>query len=542
MSAMPPLAHESSLRLPRREPRASFALGAANLLLLLGGIGAGASAAAVVYFLAIDMQGAEFDAHRGLLAFVALPGLMIFFLALAMVAGWWRRRTAAARPPETEPGRRPPGRRSGRFLLLSMTALAVPLLLGAVGFRAVSFMESAKFCAACHGVMGPQVQAHQVSPHAEVACTKCHIGAEAGPVGPGSGEYIKAKIGGMRQTLSVVLNDYDRPIRAPAGKIPHTAETCEGCHSPDKDYGVSVRVYRSYLPDEGNTSHRRVLAFRVGGGGKGEGDNDVPAIHWHATARVWYTPADETKQAITWAGVETDEGMVEWTNPNAGPSDPVSRRLMDCTDCHNRIGHEIPFPGALVDQAIREGRLDASLPYLKREALELLGADGTAGDVDRQVARVQTPGWFDELRRFYEQEYPEIASTRASSIDAAIEELKLISAQTLYPDMRTNWQTYPDNLQHSLPDGLDLVAGDSAPGCFRCHGTLQNRITGERLAGTMGGEGCLACHGLAEGGGGVQVPSMPDDVQGCALCHVSVSEEEAGLWLGDNPAYHPSPR
>jgi len=265
MSAMPPLAHESSLRLPRREPRASFALGAANLLLLLGGIGAGASAAAVVYFLAIDMQGAEFDAHRGLLAFVALPGLMIFFFALAAVAGWWRRRIATARPPETGPGRRPPGRRSGPFLLLSMTALAVPLLLGAVGFRAVSFMESAEFCAACHGVMGPQVQAHQVSPHAEVACTKCHIGAEAGPVGPGSGEYIKAKIGGMRQTLSVVLNDYDRPIRAPAGKIPHTAETCEGCHSPDKDYGVSVRVYRSYLPDEGNTSHRRVLAFRVGG-------------------------------------------------------------------------------------------------------------------------------------------------------------------------------------------------------------------------------------------------------------------------------------
>jgi hypothetical protein len=483
--------------------------------------------------LALDMRGVEFGPLRGIGAYVVLPGVLTLGLVMVAAATWWQRRARGRRDSASGggPGRgRPPRYGRAAFALLSFAGIAIFLLLGAAGFRAVEFMESSTFCATCHSVMGPQVEAHKVSPHAEVACTACHIGPEAGPVGAGSVAYAKAKIGGMRQTLSTLTGHYDQPVRAAADKIPATNETCERCHAPENDYGVTVRVYRSYLADEANTPHRRVLAFRVGGG---EGGVDVPAIHWHATARVWYSATDETRQTIAWTGVETEEGMAEWVNPDSSIVAEESRSLMNCTDCHNRVGHKIPFPGALVDEALRDGRLDASLPYLKREALALLGADGSGADVETQAVRTSSPGWFDELRRFYEREYPGIAATRAEAIDNAIAELKRISRETQFPGMLTNWATYPDNLQHSLPDGLDLDAGGSTPGCFRCHGTLVKRDTGERLAGTMGGEGCMACHGFGEGGTEPQLPAEPAGVEGCALCHVSVSNEDAASWLAD---------
>jgi len=534
MSASLHVVRHTHIARPAATRRAHAATLGATLLMLSGAALAVASASGIVYVLAIDMRGAHFSSQGGLAAFVGLPGLLLGGLGLVAPA-WWLRRSRDRRdalPPMLRRGGRP------AMALFSVVGLTVLVILGAASFRAIEFMESSTFCATCHGVMGPQVEAHAVSPHAEVSCTKCHIGAEAGPVGPGAGEYIKSKIGGMRQTVSVVLGDYDRPIRAPDGKIPGTRDTCEACHAPDKDYGVSVRVYRSRLPDETNTSHQRVLAFRVGG----NGESDVPAIHWHASAEVWYEPADDTRQTIGWVGVESDEGWREWRNPDVRPSSPVSRRLMTCTDCHNRVGHEIPFPGALIDKAIDEGRLDPSLPYVKREALALLGADGSAADADVQSERERAPGWFDQLRDFYEREYPAIAAERTATIDAAIRELKAISAQTLYPDLRTNWQTYANNLGHSLPDGLDLSTGNATTGCFRCHGTLVQNDTGERMEGTSGGEGCMACHGVAAGTGGADVTRDPEGVQGCALCHVSVSEDDAARWIAGVPPSRLSPR
>mgnify|MGYP003336633136 CR=1 FL=1 len=47
-------------------------------------------------------------------------------------------------------------------------------------------------------------------------------------------------------------------------------------------------------------------------------------------------------------------------------------RTMDCLDCHNRIGHGIPTINDAVDSAIDQGQISASLPYVKREALDRL--------------------------------------------------------------------------------------------------------------------------------------------------------------------------
>lgn len=229
-----------------------------------------------------------------------------------------------------------------------------------------------------------------------------------------------------------------------------------------------MKVFRTYLNDEANSPHASALIFRVGDGDSG--------IHWHATAKVYYEAADRERRVITWAGVERDARMEEWLNPDAKLTEAAAeRRVMTCVDCHNRVGHRIPTPEELVDEALADGRLDASLPYLKREALRLLADDGAATDADMLHAAWSQEGWFDQLEEFYAREYPGVYAAKRGSIERAVNGLRGLSSELLYPAMRTSWLTYPDNLRHPQADG-------GAPACFRCHGTLVSPATGERLA------------------------------------------------------------
>jgi hypothetical protein len=180
----------------------------------------------------------------------------------------------------------------------------------------------------------------------------------------------------------------------------------------------------------------------------------------------------------------------------------------------------------LVDSALDDGRLDRNLPYLKREAVRLLGGDGQGANPDALAAQLGQPTWFDQLAGFYNDNYPEIAASKHDSIRNAIDELRTISKQILYPEMSTGWLTYPDNLSHRLPEGLKTAAGQETPGCFRCHGTLVNSLTGERLAGTMGGDSCLSCHGLGVGSELQVTKGDPTQAQTCTLCHVNVDTRQ----------------
>ena len=52
------------------------------------------------------------------------------------------------------------------------------------------------------------------------------------------------------------------------------------------------------------------------------------------------------------------------------------RRRMDCTDCHNRPAHAYSStPEREVDRAIGDGLIDATLPFVRREAVRALAAD-----------------------------------------------------------------------------------------------------------------------------------------------------------------------
>lgn len=492
-----------------------------NPISLLGGLLVAAGFGGMMFFLGIEFLHVESSPYLGMLAFTGLPMVLVSGLVLVPIGMLWqaRRRAAAARRGL---GEAPPlqldfgnTRHLLGILAFGTVTAVIAGALGATGFRAVEFMESPAFCGElCHNVMEPQFEPYKRSAHAEVNCTECHIG-------PGASWYVKSKLGGMRQMIAVLTDSYPRPVPAPIENLRPARATCEGCHWREKAYGMFLKVFRTYLPDEENTSHERALAFRVGTGGSLL--EEAGGVHWHTSALVYYQTADEERQIMGKVRVEKPEGVTEWINPDL-PAELVlqEERIMDCIDCHNRAAHKIPPPDKLIDDAFTEGRMDPSLPYLKRESLKLLGVHGEFPSPEELTHRWSDPKWFDQLADFYGANYPKVAASRGDAIQAAIEELKRISEMVLYPDMKTSWLTYPDNRGHTIIDG------ETETGCFRCHAKLVKVETGEQLPGGLGGGGCLSCHDLGEEGverlGGEPLDPLDEPV--CAYCHVPIPLED----------------
>jgi hypothetical protein len=335
----------------------------------------------------------------------------------------------------------------------------------------VEFTDSETFCGEiCHDVMAPQYEPYKRSSHARVACTHCHIG-------PGANWWVQAKLSGLRQVIAVLFDTYPRPIPAPIEQLRPARATCEDCHWRERAYGLRLNVYQDYLPDEQNTQSTRALAFRVGAV-----EDDPGGVHWHVAADLWYRAADEERQSIGWVRVEGPEGAREWIDPTI-PLDQLGEpRLMDCIDCHNRASHEIPSPEQLIDEALTSGRLDRSLPYLKREALRLLFAEDPGPDA-AVLAATWKDAWFDQLWDFYRQAYPDVALARAESIEQAINVLESISKKVIYPDMNITWLTYPNHNGHGTRVWQQ-------GGCFRCH---DNLVTAD-AARTLLHHDCEFCH------------------------------------------------
>lgn len=478
----------------------------------------------LVFFLGIQLLQVEPSPYIGMLVYVGLPMVLVIGLLLVPAGMMWeaRRRMRAAQqgrgvPPALQLDFGNPRHLIGVMIFGTLTIMILGVL-GATGFGAVEFMDSATFCGTtCHTVMEPQYEPYRRSAHAEVDCVSCHIG-------PGASWYVQSKLSGVKQLYAVLADTYPRPIPAPIENLRPARDTCEGCHWREKAYGLFLRVYRTYLPDETNTQHTRALAFRVGTGG--EAFEEAGGVHWHTAARVWYRTVDRERQEVATVRVEKDDGIEQWVNPEVEPGTELEpERLMDCIDCHNRAAHKIPAPDQLVDEALTSGRLDISLPYLKRESLRLLGQDGSLPTADQLVASWSKDGWFEQLREFYEKAYPDIAQSKADSIQRAIDELKEITNQVAYPEMLTTWLTYADNRGHPGLEGANR-------GCFRCHTTLIRVDDGERLPGGVGGSGCLACHNLGEGGE-EQLGGDPISSPECAYCHVSIPVNEIERHLPD---------
>jgi len=126
----------------------------------------------------------------------------------------------------------------------------------------------------------------------------------------------------------------------------------------------------------GSLRQTRML-INVGGGDPSNGP--VAGIHWHMNVanEISFIATDQQRQVIPWIRVKDRNGnvteYVDRTRPlSAGQIASADKRRMDCIDCHNRPAHSYLSPDVALDQSLSAGRLDPALPYLKRQAVEVL--------------------------------------------------------------------------------------------------------------------------------------------------------------------------
>ncbi|HTP28626.1 MAG TPA: NapC/NirT family cytochrome c [Anaeromyxobacteraceae bacterium] len=436
---------------------------------LIGAVLAAASGTLVLGIFAIGLAGYEGSPYIGVIAYTVLPALFIAGLLFIPLGLWLEHRRVARLPPGGAAERPLPvfdlNRRSTRRRLVLVAGITVMNLfvIAVAGYKGVQVMDSPQFCGSCHSVMEPESVAHRGSPHARVACVECHIG-------PGASWFVKSKLSGAWQVVSVAFHLYSRPIPTPVKNLRPARETCEQCHWPEKFVGNRVVLKARYDDDEKNTPKWTALLMRVGGGPAPQNRG----THWHVMSgvRVRYR-SDARREQIGSIEATLPDGEVRSYTAKGAPSATGPWREMDCLDCHNRPSHPFRLPEDEVDAAMTAGRLDPTLPFLHREAVKALKSDYAS----REAALVSIRS---ALRGFYAASYPPVASARGASIDAAARELGRIYAANIWPRMKIGWNTYPSLLGHT-----------AATGCFRCHDEEHATKQGRTVS-----QDCSLCHQL----------------------------------------------
>jgi hypothetical protein len=407
--------------------------------------GAALTTAAAILFASLfvgESLGLGGGPYLGILTFVVFPTIFVFGLLLIPVGIAWQRRRFRRASARGEASTALPVidlnvGRTRTLLLVFFSATLVNVVIIAVStYKAVEVMDSTKFCgSACHAVMTPEYTTYQRSPHSRVHCVSCHIG-------PGAGWFVKSKLSGSWQLVSVSLNLYPRPIPTPVHNLRPARDTCEQCHWPDKFVGDRLKVITHFTDDEANTALKTVLLLRVGGlqGRASRG------IHRHVDpgVRIRYL-ADDKRETIGTVELTRPDGTTATYSTTGAPKEGAWR-LMDCIDCHNRPSHIYRTPEDEVDRALAEGRIDAGLPFVRREGLKALRAT--------------------------------YASQEEARAGTAARELGAIYSTNVFPSMNIRWGTYPSHIGHV-----------NSPGCFRCHDGEHADANGKTIT-----QDCDTCH------------------------------------------------
>ena len=481
-----------------------------NPISLLGLAIALVALANILFLFLIDFISERSSPYVGILGYMIMPGFLIVGIILIIVGSVVQRRKKIT---EGEVQRYPcidlndPNQRSTVAFFASF--MVVFVMMSAVGsYKAYEFTDSVQFCGQlCHSVMNPEFTAYQLSPHARVACVECHVGA-------GATWYVKSKLSGARQVVATVFKTYPRPIPTPVHNLRPAQETCEECHWPKKFYGAQLKVFNHYSSDEKNTHRQIRMLIKTGGGDPATGAPE--GIHWHMNIanEITYVAADEKRQNIAYIHVKDMQGRVtEYFLKDSGMTKDqiakAAKHRMDCVDCHNRPTHIYVPPDASVDQSLTAHRLDASLPYLKQQAVAALTAKYDTTDQAME-------GIAKSLRDFYETKYPDVAKNKQLEIRNAVDETQRIFRSTTFPEMKLNWQTHPTNIGHFYFNG-----------CFRCHDGQHFSADGRAVP-----KDCDSCHTvleqqengvsvLAQGKQGFQHPVDIGDLSqvSCSDCH-----------------------
>ena len=413
-----------------------------------------------LFVLPLNLRGAGVEnPYIGLLIFIAIPIVFFAGLALVPIGIALAKRKVVANLNEVE-DRRLAWRRVGIFF--GVMTVANVVIASQLSYRAVRQMDTVQFCGATCHVMKPEYTAHAaLPPHQAVACAECHIA-------PGATGWLKAKMNGTSQLMGVMFNSFPRPIESAMenNKLVSSAETCEQCHARERPISPRLRVIPSYKDDEVNTRTTTVLLMRIG---------IVHAAHLGPGVRIRYAAADKKRQTIPWVEYANTNSGVTRSFLATGTSADSVRALptfeMQCVDCHNRASHAFENPDRAVNQAMASGQIASSLPFAKKESLELLKASYASGDEAAQ--KIPTA-----LSTFYLQKYPDAAAKQGAAIQAAGRILAAIYQRNVFADLKVTWGTYPNNLGHT-----------DDPGCFRCHDEAHLTVDKKTIT-----QDCNACH------------------------------------------------
>src|SRR5271165_4241179 len=329
----------------------------------------------ILFLMFLDAFSHISSPYVGILAYMVAPAIMTVGLVMfpvGMVVERRRRLRAVGAPPHfARLDLNNPAQRSTAAFVLSFVVIFS--LMSAVGsYKAYELTDSVQFCGQlCHSVMSPELTAYKASPHARVACVECHVGS-------GASWYVKSKLSGARQVYYTAMGTYPRPIPTPVKNLRPAPQTCEQCHWPKKFWGAQLKVFTHYGSDEQNTPRVIRMLIKTGGGDPAIGQAGE-GIHWHMNIanKITYFATDEQRQVIPWVRIEDAQGHVtEYVTKDKPPTqaqiDTADKRRMDCIDCHNRPTHIYVAPDLSVDRAISGRSIDATLPFIKKEGVDVL--------------------------------------------------------------------------------------------------------------------------------------------------------------------------
>jgi len=447
--------------------RAFFAALTRHPLSLTGAAITTATAIIFAVFFTLELLGFHGHPYAGIIAYLIIPALFVAGLLLIPIGLRLSRKRADA-------GRRLPvidlnvERTRNRVLVfIALTAINI-VIVAVAAYKGVEVMDTTSFCGeTCHSVMEPEHTAFQRGAHASARCIDCHIG-------PGASWFVKSKLSGSWQVVSVALDLYPTPIPTPVENLRPARETCEQCHWPQKFVGDRLKVITKYKPNEENTELKTVLLLRVGGieGRQSHG------IHWHVDpAHSIRYRSDESRETIHEVEMTGADGEI--TRFYADGDEEAARaaggvwRTMDCVDCHNRPSHTFRMPEQEIDSAMATGRVAKDLPFVRREGFRLLQSEYADKVAAGEAIRAGLVG-------FYREQYPDVATARAEDIEEAADALAEAWRSNVFPGMKITWNTYPNHIGHL-----------QSPGCFRCHDDSHASPEGRTIA-----QDCDTCHSL----------------------------------------------
>jgi len=452
----------------------------------------------LLFLVAADLITEHDNPYVGILAYIILPAFLILGL-LIVFAGMIRERNRRRREAPDSVARFPridfnDAKTRGVFLVAVLGGFffLVASLLGS--YQAYHYTDSDEFCGkACHSVMHPEYTAYSRSPHSRVGCVQCHIGS-------GATWYVKSKLSGAYQLYSVVAKKYPKPIPTPVANLRPAQQTCEQCHWPGKFFGAQMKVFNHFGYDEANTARETRMLIKTGGGSPALGV--TTGIHWHMNIgnEVTYIASDRQRQAIPWVQLrnrqtgKVTEYVAEGAALTPAQIATMPRRVMDCVDCHNRPTHIYEPPDRAVDGQLLAGTIDRSLPFVKQKAVEVLSKEYPS--TPAALASIAK-----ELDTYYRTDHGAVHAAQKASIDRSIRSVQEIYRTNIFPEMKVDWKTHPDNRGHFY-----------SAGCFRCHDNLHKSADGKVIS------------------------------KSCDLCHSVVGQKEGGTVMIDttgNPFTHP---